>query len=75
VIAPTIEELSLEYEGKVKFVKINVDEAKRTALSHDIMSIPTIILFNQGKPIARQIGAQAKPVLDEMIADTLRETD
>ena len=74
-IAPTIEDLSREYKDKVKFVKINIDEAQETALSFDVMSIPTIILFNHGKSINRQIGAQAKSIFNEMIEETLHETD
>ena len=74
-IAPTIEELSREYKGKIKFVKIDIDEAQKTALSFDVMSIPTIILFNHGKSINRQIGAQAKSVLNEMIEEALHETN
>ena len=68
-IAPTIEELSREHKDKVKFVKINIDEAPKTALSFDVMSIPTIILFNHGKSINRQIGAQAKSIFNEMIEE------
>lgn len=74
-IAPTVEELAGEYKGRVKFVKVNVDDAQKTASSLDIMGIPTIMLFNHGKPINRQIGVQAKSILSEMIKEALREAD
>src|SRR2546427_4059846 len=48
MIAPTIEALSEEYEGKVKFVKINVDTNQELAMKYDVMSIPTGMLFKNG---------------------------
>jgi len=57
MIAPTIEALSEEYEGKVKFVKINVDNNQQLALKYDIMSIPTGMLFENGTVKDSLIGA------------------
>jgi len=57
MIAPTIEALSDEYEGKVKFVKINVDNNQQLAMKYDIMSIPTGILFENGTVKDSLIGA------------------
>jgi thioredoxin len=57
MIAPTIEALSEEYEGKVKFVKINVDNNQQLAMKYDIMSIPTSILFENGTVKDSLIGA------------------
>jgi thioredoxin 1 len=57
MIAPTIEALSEEYEGKVKFVKINVDNNQQLALKYDIMSIPTSMLFENGNVKDSIIGA------------------
>ena len=74
-IAPTVEALAKEYKGRANFVKVNVDEAQKTASSLGIMGIPTIILFNHGKPIDRRVGVQSKAVLNEMIAGALVETD
>ena len=57
MIAPTIEALSEEYEGKVKFVKINVDNNQQLAMKYDIMSIPTSMLFENGTVKDSLIGA------------------
>ena len=57
MIAPTIEALSEEYEGKVKFVKINVDNNQQLAMKYDIMSIPTGMLFENGTVKDSLIGA------------------
>ena len=57
MIAPTIEALSDEYEGKVKFVKINVDNNQQLAMKYDIMSIPTGMLFENGIVKDSLIGA------------------
>ena len=74
-VSPTVEELACEYEGRVRFVKVRFDEARRTASALDIVRIPTIILFDHGRPIERQIGIQAKADLNEMIEGALRESD
>ena len=57
MIAPTIEALSEEYDGKVKFVKINVDKNQQLAMKYDIMSIPTGMLFENGIVKDSLIGA------------------
>ncbi len=57
MIAPTIEALSDEYEGKVKFVKIKVDNNQQLAMKYDIMSIPTGILFENGTVKDSLVGA------------------
>jgi thioredoxin len=57
MIAPTIEALSEEYEGKVKFVKINIDDNQQLAMKYDIMSIPTSMLFENGIVKDSLIGA------------------
>lgn len=56
-IAPTIEALSNEFEGKVKFVKVNVDANQEVASRYEIMSIPTIMLFENGKVEDSIVGA------------------
>ena len=57
MIAPTVEALSEEYEGKVKFVKINVDNNQELAMKYDVMSIPTGMLFENGTVKDSLIGA------------------
>ncbi|HZJ18076.1 MAG TPA: thioredoxin [Patescibacteria group bacterium] len=72
VIAPVIEELAKEYEGKVKVGKLNVDENGNTAQSFGIMSIPSIYIFKDGKPVKTMVGAQSKDnfkkAIDEVLA-------
>ncbi|MBW1806681.1 MAG: thioredoxin [Deltaproteobacteria bacterium] len=70
-VAPIIEDLSRDYSGRVKFVKVNVDEAQNVALSLGIMSIPTIAIFKQGKTANQLIGVQGKAVLEKMIQDSI----
>ncbi len=57
VIAPTIEALSKEYAGRVKFVKVNVDENQQVAVKYEIMSIPTAMLFENGALTDSVVGA------------------
>ena len=63
MIAPHLEELSKEFGGKVKIVKLNVDENQETASEFQVFSIPTMILFKCGKPEARIVGYMPKPAL------------
>lgn len=56
-VEPTMEALAKEYEGKVKFVKVNVDESQQIAMRYDILSIPTAMLFRKGEVKDSLIGA------------------
>ena len=67
-IGPSLEELSAEMNGKVKIVKLNVDENPKTAGQYGIMSIPTLMLFKNGKEAARQVGAAPKQKLHQWIS-------
>ncbi len=68
---PTIEELAKEYAGKIKFVKVNVDQGLRTAMSLDVRNIPAVVLFAQGKPVRKLVGAQPKADLNSAIEQWL----
>ena len=57
---PVVEELASEYEGKVKVVKMNVDEAIETPAKFGIMSIPTFIIFKKGDPVSTFVGIKSK---------------
>jgi thioredoxin 1 len=66
-IAPALEEIATALNGKVKIVKLNVDENPATAAKYGIMSIPTLMLFKDGQLASRQIGAQPKAKLEQWI--------
>ncbi|NQU19054.1 thioredoxin [bacterium] len=66
-IAPILEELSKEYDGRVKIAKLNVDEGKNTATNFGIMSIPTLMLFKNGKVVKQVVGVVSKKELKSAI--------
>ncbi len=63
MVAPVIEELAKEYEGRVSFGKVNVDEEAKITSKYAIMSIPTLILFKDGKPVSNIVGFRPKAEL------------
>jgi thioredoxin 1 len=63
MLAPIIEEIAREQAGKLKVVKVDVDENPRIAQQYGIMSIPTLILFKGGKPVERLVGYMPKAQL------------
>src|ERR671939_872944 len=67
MIAPALEEIAGAMNGKVKIVKLNVDENPATASKYGIMSIPTLMLFKNGELASRQIGAAPKAKLEQWI--------
>ena len=67
MIAPALEEISGTMTGKVKIVKLNVDENPATAAKYGIMSIPTLMLFKNGELASRQVGAAPKQKLEAWI--------
>ncbi len=68
MIAPILQELSETHADKVTIVKVNVDEEGELAQRFDVMSIPTLILFKDGKPVNRKMGFMPKPELEKLIA-------
>ena len=60
MVGPVVEELAADYEGKVNFVKVNVDQAGELASKYNVFSIPTLILLHKGEIIAQQVGAGSK---------------
>ena len=67
MLAPIFEELAAEYVGKVKFAKLDTDDARAIAQKYSIMSIPTLIVFKGGKEVERMVGALPKEALKEKI--------
>ena len=62
-VAPIVGELAAEYEGRVGFAKVNVDENIRIATEYGIRSIPTLLLFKDGKPMTQIVGLRSKAEL------------
>lgn len=71
MVGPVIEELAEEYEGKVRFAKVNVDDSPQTAGAFGIRSIPTIGFFRDGEPVGGVVGAYPKEALQEVIDNVL----
>jgi thioredoxin 1 len=71
MIAPLLEEISTNLDGKVKIVKLNVDENNATAIKYDIKSIPTLMIFKDGNVASRQIGAAPKQKLEQWITSSV----
>ncbi|NRG16468.1 thioredoxin TrxA [Rhizobiales bacterium] len=67
MIAPALEEISDELAGQVKVAKLNVDENQNIAIKYGVRSIPTLILFKDGEPVATQVGAAPKNKLSDWI--------
>ena len=67
IMAPVIEEIAKEYEGRVVVGKIDVDEESEVAQEYGIMSIPTLILFKNGKKTDLKVGVQPKAAVEAMI--------
>jgi len=68
-LAPVLDELAGEYEGKLAIAKINVDEQPATAEAFGIMSIPTMILFKDGQPVGKVVGALPKASLKAFVEE------
>ena len=67
MIAPLLDEIAGELQGRAKIVKINVDDNPEVAGSYGIMSIPTLILFKDGKPVNKIVGGQPKAQMKAFI--------
>ncbi|MDQ3706931.1 MAG: thioredoxin [Chloroflexota bacterium] len=71
MVSPIVEELSNEYSGKVRFAKMNTDDNEATATQYGIWSIPTLIIFKEGKEINRLVGFAPKEQLKRQIDRSL----
>jgi thioredoxin 1 len=71
MIAPIVEELAGEYDGKVKFAKVDVDSNPRTAMTYGIRGIPTLLIFDGGEPVKQVVGAVPKSVLKKNLEEAL----
>jgi thioredoxin 1 len=67
MIAPLVDELATEFDGKAKIVKLNVDESMDTSQKYGVMSIPTLIFFKNGEEVDRLVGAMPKDTMAEKL--------
>ncbi len=74
MVAPVVEEIAKEYEGKVKVMKLNTDENMDIAIKYNILSIPTLGFFQSGQMVDRIIGAVPKKVIVEKMSKTFSAT-
>ena len=71
MVAPIVEQLARDYSGKILFGKLNVDENQSVAVSYQIMSIPTLLVFKDGKLVDRIVGAMPRDMLEPRIVRNL----
>lgn len=72
MISPIVDKLAKDYEGKVKFVKVNVDDNTELATNLQILSIPVLILFKEGKELTRITGANPGEYIKKEIDTALK---
>jgi len=71
MIAPIVEELATEYDGSVRFAKLDVDSNPKTATTYGVRGIPTLLIFDDGKPVGQVVGAVPKSVLKKRIEEAI----
>ncbi|HET6478203.1 MAG TPA: thioredoxin [Dehalococcoidales bacterium] len=71
MVAPIVEELAGEYEGKVTVAKLDVDANSKTASQYGVMSIPTLLIFKNGAPVSNIVGFRPKAELQRSLDDVL----
>ncbi len=67
MVAPIVDELAEEYDGKVSFAKLNVDENPEVSMKYGIRSIPTLLVFKDGKPVDQIVGALPKKEMQKRV--------
>ena len=70
-IAPTLEDIATEYQGRIKVAKVDVDSNQKTAIAYNIRSIPTLMLFKDGKVAGTQMGAVPKAAIAKFVEQAL----
>jgi len=73
VMAPVIEELAREYEGRLKVAKLSVEENPQTPRQYGVRGIPTLILFKEGEVSNRVVGVTSKEKLREMCEEAMKD--
>lgn len=67
MVAPVVDQIAREQEGKLRVMKLDVDENQGTAMTYGVMSIPTLILFKNGQPVERIVGFRPKGDMEKKI--------
>ena len=70
-IAPTLEDIAAEYQGRIKVAKVDVDNNQKTAIAYNIRSSPTLMLFKDGKVAGTQMGAVPKAAIARFVEQAL----
>lgn len=71
MVAPILDELAEEYDGQVTFTKVDLDQNQKIAANYGIMSIPALIIFKGGEPVANVVGARPKAELKKLVESVL----
>lgn len=67
MLSPVIEELAVDYADKAKIVKLDIDEAEKTAIKYDVNTVPTVIIFKDGKEVERSVGFKQKSAFNQIL--------
>ena len=67
MLAPTVAEIAHDYEGKLKVMKLNIDEANDTAVRYNIRGIPTLLVFKNGQKVEEIVGARPKEEITKVL--------
>ncbi len=73
MVAPTLDELATEYDGKVRIGKLNVDQNQKLSMQFQVQSIPTFLLFKNGEVAGRMMGAMPKAAFEKFIDKSLED--
>jgi thioredoxin 1 len=71
MVAPVLDDLAKEYDGKIKFTKVDVDTSPQTTMKYGIRSIPTLLVFKGGSPVDQLVGAVPKAVIKKRLDSAL----
>jgi thioredoxin 1 len=71
MVAPILDELAEEYDGQVTFTKVDLDQNQKIAANYGIMSIPALIIFKDGEPVANVVGARPKAELKKLVESVI----
>ncbi|MBB3897672.1 MULTISPECIES: thioredoxin TrxA [Roseococcus] len=71
MVAPILDEIAQEYQGKLTIAKVNIDDNPETPSAYAVRGIPTMILFQDGKPVDTKVGAMPKSQMKDWIASKL----